>query len=103
MTRMRTQSLQRMESHRDAVLQALGASGSSRAYSVTSPTYGTEGYTTMRYLDSVVTQGRPRSAGGRLNSLSSLFEGLSKSPLTQVGGGWVGGGGEGGKGEGVGR
>ncbi|CAN0038698.1 unnamed protein product [Pylaiella littoralis] len=94
-SKMRTQSLQRMEDHRDAVIQALGASGSgARNYTVSSPglaapdAAGAGGAAAtaslMRQrLDAVVEDGgRPQSAGGRLMSISSLLEGISRSPMS---------------------
>lgn len=104
MSRMRTQSMLRIESHRDAVLQALGASGSGtstggRAYNLStiSPSVwdtGSNQTLRVRGLDgsTIDSSGRPRSAGGRLTSISHMLEGLSKSPLlSQVG--WRGFGG----------
>ncbi|CAM9798566.1 unnamed protein product [Ectocarpus sp. 6 AP-2014] len=85
-SKMRTQSIQRMEDHRDAVIQALGASGSGvgRNYQAASPDIGPDASArARRSLDAVVNEGgRPRSAGGRLTSISSMLEGLSRSPMS---------------------
>ncbi|CBN75956.1 conserved unknown protein [Ectocarpus siliculosus] len=85
-SKMRTQSIQRMEDHRDAVIQALGASGSGagRNYQAASPDMAPDASARARgSLDAVVNEGgRPRSAGGRLTSISSMLEGLSRSPMS---------------------
>lgn len=99
---MRTQSLQRIENHRDGVMRAIGASGSgyggtrghnSDHVSPSSSARGWGGANTtnaivqVRGLDRLLAEdsGRPKSAGGRLSSLAHLFEGSSRSPsMTQV-------------------
>ncbi|CAN0055849.1 unnamed protein product [Ectocarpus sp. 4 AP-2014] len=85
-SKMRTQSIRRMEDHRDAVIQALGASGSGagRNYQAASPDMAPDASARARQsLDAVVSEGgRPRSAGGRLTSISSMLEGLSRSPMS---------------------
>ncbi|CAM9293865.1 unnamed protein product [Ectocarpus sp. 13 AM-2016] len=85
-SKMRTQSIRRMEDHRDAVIQALGASGSGagRNYQAASPDMAPDASArARRSLDAVVIEGgRPRSAGGRLTSISSMLEGLSRSPMS---------------------
>ncbi|CAN0068447.1 unnamed protein product [Ectocarpus fasciculatus] len=84
-SKMRTQSIQRMEDHRDAVIQALGASGSGKNYQAASPDNNGPDASARarRNLDAVVNEGgRPRSAGGRLTSISSMLEGLSRSPMS---------------------